>query len=333
MENQARSDKGKVRKVVLEDVAEAIRQVLPKVHGKTPSRALLYRLCIEAGLLTRSQIAPNTFRRVVKQYELLKPDRGVLEQTATGLCQGPRQRNVAGRHALRALHSGQGVPRCKPGSSPSWMTPRAFVATASSSPAENVDTLIEALRAAFYKRGVPQCPLCGQRIDLRLQRNHPNLRPRRLSAPPHARARRRRQGKNRTVLPHRARPVPRPRAGSVLARGAQPPVHRLGRGTLQRPKAFGAGHDARWTALRWTEIASASCRPTRPTTNCSSSRKSATSAPTTPSPSRSCASKPRATCPTAPSRSASSVRSPRARRRLLQRRTHGRSPSAQPHRQ
>ena len=25
-------------------------------------------------MLTRSQIAPNTFRRLVKQYELLKPD-------------------------------------------------------------------------------------------------------------------------------------------------------------------------------------------------------------------------------------------------------------------
>ena len=74
MENQPRSDKGKIRKVTLEDVLEALRKVQPKVHRKTPTLALLYRLCIEAGLLTRSQIAPNTFRRVVKQYELLKPD-------------------------------------------------------------------------------------------------------------------------------------------------------------------------------------------------------------------------------------------------------------------
>ena len=74
MENQPRSDRGKVRKVVLEDVLEAIRKVRPKAHGKTPTLALLYRLCIEEGLLTRARIAPNTFRRVVKQYELLKPD-------------------------------------------------------------------------------------------------------------------------------------------------------------------------------------------------------------------------------------------------------------------
>ncbi len=57
--------------MVLEDVLDALRKVQSKVHGKTPTLALLYRLCIEEGLLTRSQIAPNTFRRVVHQYELL----------------------------------------------------------------------------------------------------------------------------------------------------------------------------------------------------------------------------------------------------------------------
>ena len=77
--------------------------------------------------------------------------------------------------------------------------------------AENVDTLIEALRAAFYKRGVPAVALRGQRLDLHLQGDHPNLRPRRLPARPHAGARRRGQGKGRAILPHRARAVPRPR--------------------------------------------------------------------------------------------------------------------------
>jgi hypothetical protein len=33
MENQPRSDKGKVRKVTLEDVLEALRKVRPKAHG------------------------------------------------------------------------------------------------------------------------------------------------------------------------------------------------------------------------------------------------------------------------------------------------------------
>ena len=91
MENKPRSDKGKVRKVVLEDVLEAIRKVLPKTHGQTPTRATLYRLCIEEGLLTRSRIAPNTFRRIVKQYELLQARGGLLQQAAPGLRQSSRQ--------------------------------------------------------------------------------------------------------------------------------------------------------------------------------------------------------------------------------------------------
>src|SRR5258708_12687078 len=74
MENKTRSDKVKIRKVALEDVAEAVRKVLPKIHSQSPTRAAIYRLCIEEGLLHRPHIAPNTFRRIVKQYELLKPE-------------------------------------------------------------------------------------------------------------------------------------------------------------------------------------------------------------------------------------------------------------------
>jgi len=154
MENKTRSDKGKVRKVPLEDVAEAVRQVLPKTHGKTPTLALLYRLCIEAGLLTRLQIAPNTFRRVVQQYELLKPDPE---------CSSKIRLAFAKAHANEmwqadtlfgpyAQHEGTSVPTRL----------IAFIDDASRVCchgqfflAENVDTLIESLRAAFYKRGVP----------------------------------------------------------------------------------------------------------------------------------------------------------------------------------
>jgi putative transposase len=74
LSNNTRSDKGQPRKVVLEDLQEAIEKVLPKLHGRTPTRGAIYRLCIEEGLLTRSQVAPNTFRRLVKQYEMLKPE-------------------------------------------------------------------------------------------------------------------------------------------------------------------------------------------------------------------------------------------------------------------
>lgn len=154
MENKPRSDKGKVRKVVLEDVREAIEKVKPKAHGKTPTLALLYRLCIEAGLLRRAQIAPNTFRRVVKQYELLKPD----EECANKL-----RLAFAKAHANDMWQADTLVgPYLQSAGTAVQARLIAFVDDASRVCAhgqfflaENVDTLIESLRAAFYKRGVP----------------------------------------------------------------------------------------------------------------------------------------------------------------------------------
>jgi putative transposase len=154
MENKTRSDKGQVRKVTIEVVLEAIRKVQPKTHGKTPTLALLYRLCIEAGVLTRSQIAPNTFRRIVKHYDLLQPEAD---------CVNKHRLAFAKAHANDMWQAdtlyGPFVPS---NGAPVQTRLIAFLDDASRVcchgqffPAENVDTLIEALRAAFYKRGVP----------------------------------------------------------------------------------------------------------------------------------------------------------------------------------
>ena len=69
----SRSDKGKLRKVTPEEVMEAVRAVLPKFHLTRPTKAALYRATIEQGLLTRERIAPNTFSRILKEYEMLNP--------------------------------------------------------------------------------------------------------------------------------------------------------------------------------------------------------------------------------------------------------------------
>lgn len=155
MENKPRSDKGKVRKVVLEDVLEAIGKVLPKLHGRTPSRSMLYRLCIEEGLLTRSQIADTTFRRLVKQYELLKPD---------AECSSKIRLAFAKAHANEMWQADTLIgPYVAHEGTQVQSRLIAFLDDASRVcchgqffPSENVDTLIEALRAAFYKRGLPQ---------------------------------------------------------------------------------------------------------------------------------------------------------------------------------
>ena len=155
MENKPRSDKGKIRKVSLEMVQEAIDALLPKVHG-APKRAVLYRLCIEQGLLTRSQVAPRTFSRIVQQFDMLKPQAEsdnkqrlafakahANEMWQADTLYGPHVQidGVAVQTRLIAFLDDASRVCCH----------GQFF------PAENVDTLIEALRAAFYKRGVPAC--------------------------------------------------------------------------------------------------------------------------------------------------------------------------------
>lgn len=154
MENKPRSDKGTRRKVQPEVLLEAVRAVLPKMHGKNPKRATLYRLCIEQGLLTRSQVAPNTFSRVVKDYEMLKPDDAVTNKIRLAFSKA-HANEMWQADTLYGPHiTIEGVA----------MQTRliAFIDDASRVcchgqffASENVDTLIESLRAAFYKRGVP----------------------------------------------------------------------------------------------------------------------------------------------------------------------------------
>lgn len=155
MEKQARSDKGKTRKVRPEDILEAIQAARPKTHGRAPKRSVLYRLCIEQGLLQRSQIARTTFYRLIRDFELLKPDAEASNKVRMAFAKahanemwqadtlfGPfiKIKNVSIQTRLIAFIDDASRVCCH----------GQFF------PSENVDTLIESLRAAFYKRGVPQ---------------------------------------------------------------------------------------------------------------------------------------------------------------------------------
>ena len=154
MDSKPRTDKGKVRKISIEELQEVLHKIHPKIHGKTPTLALLYRLCIEEGLLTRSQIAPNTFRRVVNRYELLKPEKDSINK---------RRLAFAKAHANEMWQADTLFgPYIQIAGSAVQTRLIAFIDDASRVcahgqffAAENVDTLIESLRAAFYKRGVP----------------------------------------------------------------------------------------------------------------------------------------------------------------------------------
>ncbi|MCA9179351.1 MAG: transposase family protein, partial [Planctomycetales bacterium] len=146
-----RSDKGATRKVTPEEVMEAINAALPHFHGKAPNKTALYRFCIEKGLLRADQIARNTFSRLIREYDLLKADDNESNkrrlafsmQYANQLWQadtmfGPhvqgRQAKLIGfiDDASRVLCHGE------------------FFFD------ENADSMVRAIRAAFYKRGVPE---------------------------------------------------------------------------------------------------------------------------------------------------------------------------------
>lgn len=155
MENQGRSDKGKTRKLKPEDIAEAIHAVLPKVHGPA-KKSVLYRLCIEQGLLNRSQVARTTFYRLVNTFELLKPETQSSNKVRLAFAKAHANEMWQADTLYGPYVKFQGAP----------VQTRliAFLDDASRVcchgqffAAENVDTLIEALRAAFYKRGVPAC--------------------------------------------------------------------------------------------------------------------------------------------------------------------------------
>jgi transposase InsO family protein len=154
MEKQSRADKGKTRKVKPEDILEALQAVLPKVHGRVPKRSVLYRLCIEQGQLQRSQVARTTFYRLVREFELLKPDTEAANKVRLAFAKA---------HANEMWQADTLYgPYVQIDGSPVQTRLIAFIDDASRVCchgqfflAENVDTLIEAIRAALYKRGVP----------------------------------------------------------------------------------------------------------------------------------------------------------------------------------
>ena len=151
-----RSDKGKTRKVSPEDLLEAIEQVKPFFRGQRLNLAEVYRRCIEKGLLRREQVAPNTFRRLVKAHELLLPDKDATDKLRLAF---------AKRHANEAWQSDTLFGPRVATSSGRFVQSKliAFVDDASRIcchgqffAEENSPAFKTALKCAFYKRGLPQ---------------------------------------------------------------------------------------------------------------------------------------------------------------------------------
>lgn len=150
-----RADQGKTRKVSPEQLLEAINQVLPCFAGKKYNKSDVYRLCIEKQLIDKQQLAPTTFYRFIRQYDLLDNNEEQSKKRlafamahANELWQadtmfGPHVKNDHGTMVQTKLI--------------------AFIDDASRVIChaqfffnENIDALVTALKAAFYKRGLPR---------------------------------------------------------------------------------------------------------------------------------------------------------------------------------
>src|SRR5271170_6352461 len=157
MTNHSRKDKGQTRKVTPEELLEALNAAKPHFHNQRSNKRALYRFCIAKSLLEPGRIAQTTFYRFIRDYKLLAAD----------------EQDIKPRLAFSMKYANQlwqadtmFGPYVDTGLSPQARKQAkliAFIDDASRALchgeffcAENVDTLVQAIRAAFYKRGLPE---------------------------------------------------------------------------------------------------------------------------------------------------------------------------------
>ena len=175
MTNRPRKDKGQARKVTPEELLEALNAARPHFHNQRTNRRALYRFCIEKGLLQPGGIAQTTFYRFIREYDLLAPQD--QDDNKKRLAFSMKYANQLWQaDTMFGPYVDTGV---SPGSRKQAKL-IAFIDDASRVLChgefffeENVDTLVQAIRAAFYKRGVPEQLLvdngsiyCSQEITL-----------------------------------------------------------------------------------------------------------------------------------------------------------------------
>jgi transposase InsO family protein len=154
MTNRSRKDKGQVRKVTPEELLEALSAAKPHFHNQRTNKRALYRFCIEKGLLHADRIAQTTFYRFIREYDLLVSHDNDNKKRLAFSMKYANQLWQADTMFGPYLDTGGGRKQTKL---------IAFIDDASRVLChgqfffeENVDTLVQAIRAAFYKRGVPE---------------------------------------------------------------------------------------------------------------------------------------------------------------------------------
>jgi putative transposase len=170
MTNQPRKDKGQTRNVTPEELLEAITAAKPHFHNQRTNKRALYRFCIENGLLQPDCIAQTTFYRFIREYELLASDDNDHKKRLAFSMKYANQLWQA--DTMYGPYVGTGVtlgPRKK-------AKLIAFIDDASRVHChgefffeENVDTLVQAIRAAFILAS-PSLSAAARRISALLGR-------------------------------------------------------------------------------------------------------------------------------------------------------------------
>jgi putative transposase len=157
MTHQPRKDKGQVRKVTPEELLEAITAAKPHFHNRRTNKRAVYRFCVENGLLQPDRIAQTTFYRFIREYQLLAPESDDHRKRLAFSMKYANQLWQADTMFGPYVDAGASLDSRK------QTKLIAFIDDASRVLChgefffdENVDTLVQAIRAAFYKRGVPE---------------------------------------------------------------------------------------------------------------------------------------------------------------------------------
>ena len=174
MTARPRKDKGQARKVTPEELLEALTAARPHFHKQNNNKRALFRFCIEKGLLQPDRIAQTTFYRFLREYNLLSPQDEDNKKRLAFSMKYANQLWQADTMFGPYVDTGMSLASRK------QARLIAFIDDASRVLChgefffeENVDTLVQAIRAAFYKRGIPEQLLvdngsiyCSQEITL-----------------------------------------------------------------------------------------------------------------------------------------------------------------------
>lgn len=155
--HQPRKDKGHTRKVSPEELLEAINAAKPHFHGKRYNKRALYRLCIEQRLLHPDHIAQTTFYRFIREYDLLATQNKDHKKRLAFSMKYANQLWQADTMFGPYVETGVSVRSRKQAKLIAFLDDASrVVCHGEFFFEENIDSLVGAIRAAFYKRGVPE---------------------------------------------------------------------------------------------------------------------------------------------------------------------------------